>query len=115
VVFALQLVLPGAGWACVSEWTTSVVDARERNETAGPHAAHERHDSESGESSRSGADSTPDEPAHCVSAASCAMVALMGDEIVVVPRHPVAQRTMAGDESAPRSVRHAPDPPPPRA
>ena len=115
-VLLLQVLFLGAGASCLPAGATTAMPEA---------AAHEGHDAHAGH----GGATMPDEdaggggrmpghesgPAHCVVAMSCATAGLAAAR-TALDEEPATPATIvvAHDDTAPASVRGAPEPPPPR-
>ena len=76
------------------------------------HADHAQH-SEQESPSRS---SDGHDPTHCIVSMACAMATLAGREVSLAqPELRATAGVIGANLAAPRSLRHAPEPPPPRA
>ena len=112
----VQITILGAGVSCLPELVAgddaTTVAAAETVDGVDGHADRHAHHGEQ-ESPGRGADGH--DPTHCIVSMACALASLAGREVSLAqPGLRATAGVIGANLAAPRSLRHAPEPPPPR-
>ena len=111
----VQVTILGAASGCSTELTSGAVmptAASARGDVEGDASHHGQHGDQ--ESTRQG--NEEHDRSHCAMAMTCAMASMASREVALA--EPVLHATASvtgGDLATPRSLGHAPEPPPPRS